>query len=354
MEKEESVLVKSNRISTKVNEETNLVSVIVPAYNAEKYIDRCLKSICYQSYGNLEIILVDDGSNDSTLEIAENWAKKDGRIKLISQQNRGVSAARNVGMELSNGRYITFVDSDDYLASNFVESLLPLMVSCQMAVSGTRCCSVDSRYISETLSVGNPSFFEVGPDFDINEINYSDACWGILYDASLVSTHKIRFNESYSFGEDSLFFYQVLTQCENIGIINSKLYTHTINNEGACHRPWKMQRYTGVLSAENKIDVIGKFPTTQLCERVHLIGVYLTTLIVLLESNDIDMSLATSLKKRSETHLVSLAWGVMKANFSPKSKIKLWKTIISIKKRIKVMKLWPRNYTCDIDNGRER
>lgn len=100
-----------------------LISVIVPVYNVEDYLDRCIESIVNQTYKNLEIILVDDGSSDNCPVMCDEWAKKDSRIKVIHKENGGLSDARNYGIELSAGEYLSFVDSDDYVDSDFIESL---------------------------------------------------------------------------------------------------------------------------------------------------------------------------------------------------------------------------------------
>ncbi len=100
-----------------------LISVIVPVYNVEKYLDRCVESIVTQTYKNLEIILVDDGSRDNSGIICDNWAKKDSRIKVYHKQNSGAGDTRNYGVEKAIGKYIAFVDSDDVIAENYFEVL---------------------------------------------------------------------------------------------------------------------------------------------------------------------------------------------------------------------------------------
>ena len=97
-----------------------LVSVIIPVYNVEKYLRRCLNSVIDQEYKNIEIILVNDGSTDNSLEIAISYKEKDKRIKVFSQENQGLSAARNMGLDKSHGEYITFIDSDDYVSKDYV------------------------------------------------------------------------------------------------------------------------------------------------------------------------------------------------------------------------------------------
>ena len=94
----------------------DLISVIVPVYNVEEYLDRCIESIVNQTYKNLEILLIDDGSTDNSYNICDKWAKKDNRIKVVHKENGGVSSARNVGLDVATGDYIGFVDSDDYIS----------------------------------------------------------------------------------------------------------------------------------------------------------------------------------------------------------------------------------------------
>lgn len=101
-----------------------MISIIVPVYNAEKYLNRCISSLLNQTYYNLEIILVNDGSTDNSKKICKNAAKNDSRIKLINSVNEGVSLARNKGLKEANGDYISFVDSDDYVEPDYVEKML--------------------------------------------------------------------------------------------------------------------------------------------------------------------------------------------------------------------------------------
>ena len=100
-----------------------LVTVVVPIYNVERYLEKCLTSIILQTYKNLEVILVNDGSTDNSLNICKEFEKEDSRIRIISQENKGLSVARNVGIENAKGEYIAFVDSDDFISCKFIENL---------------------------------------------------------------------------------------------------------------------------------------------------------------------------------------------------------------------------------------
>ena len=109
------------------NTNNELVSVIVPVYKVEPYLDRCVASILAQTYPNLEVILVDDGSPDNCPALCDAWAQRDARIRVIHKKNGGLSDARNVGLDAASGAYISFVDSDDYIAENFIETLYDLL-----------------------------------------------------------------------------------------------------------------------------------------------------------------------------------------------------------------------------------
>ena len=100
-----------------------LISVIVPVYNVEKFLDKCISSIVNQTYKNLEIILIDDGSTDESVQICDKWQEKDNRVRLTHKENTGVSDTRNIGLEKTTGEYICFVDSDDYIEPDYIENL---------------------------------------------------------------------------------------------------------------------------------------------------------------------------------------------------------------------------------------
>jgi len=104
-----------------------MISVIVPVYNVEKYLEECLDSIQNQTYSDIEVILVNDGSTDKSKEICGKYCKQDNRFQLLNQENQGLSAARNKGVEISTGEYIVFVDSDDIIKTNYLEKLMQYM-----------------------------------------------------------------------------------------------------------------------------------------------------------------------------------------------------------------------------------
>ena len=123
-----------------------LISIIIPVYNVEKYLDKCINSVLMQTYKNIEILLINDGSTDSSGQICESYAKKDSRIKVIHKENGGLSDARNVGIEHSTGSYIMFVDSDDYIDCNMASVLYNLLNSTNSDMAICNCTKVDEEY----------------------------------------------------------------------------------------------------------------------------------------------------------------------------------------------------------------
>ena len=131
----------------------NLVSVIVPIYNTEKYLRECLNSILVQSYCHLEIILINDGSLDNSGVIADEYARMDARVKVIQKQNEGASITKNLGIANATGKYITFIDADDFIRTDFIENLLNDMTKYQVAVTTTtKMCPIDKEN-SENVEV---------------------------------------------------------------------------------------------------------------------------------------------------------------------------------------------------------
>lgn len=138
-----------------------LISIIVPVYQVKPYIGECVESLLAQTYANLEILLVDDGSTDGSGEICDEYARRDGRVRVIHQENRGVSAARNTGLDQAKGKYVAFVDSDDAVLPDYIELLYDLL--CRYQADIAACAFV--RGEMEEIRRGRVASMERGPDF---------------------------------------------------------------------------------------------------------------------------------------------------------------------------------------------
>ena len=244
---------KNNLISPKA-------SIIVPVYNVENSISRCLKSLQTQTLSNIEIILIDDGSIDKSGAICEQFAVNDSRIVVIHQTNSGVSEARNKGIELAKSKYILFVDSDDYVDSSFVESMLKN--ESDLTLCGMQKENENGRTISE-VKYSN-IFYAKKKDIDyvvfISQRGiYSPYCK--LFRRSIIIDNKIRFPKNVSWGEDGMFLGDYLQYVKSMRFINYNGYHYV--------------RYSGCDSLSTKVrkDIMDLIVVSRLYLRDSLINV---------------------------------------------------------------------------------
>lgn len=204
-----------------------LVSIIVPIYKAEKYIDECVRSLVNQTYGNIEIILVDDGSPDNSSLIIDLWAEKDKRIKVIHKKNEGVSKARNVGIDISVGKWILFVDADDIISETCVEELIKY--SDRRVLSSGKIVRF-SLNISEVKESENRSVIRGKKMGDLRGGLF--AC-GALYERELINEISLRFDPEISNLEDSVFNCEYLCYISEVAYVDSPMYYYRITPSSA-------------------------------------------------------------------------------------------------------------------------
>lgn len=217
-----------------------LVSVVVPVYKVEQYLDVCVCSIVNQTYKNLEIILVDDGSPDHCGEMCDRWEKKDHRICVLHKQNGGLSSARNAGIKIARGQYIGFVDSDDSILPLFIETLLEVMIHNEhLAMAGCMIWEMtgnEKRQIKEEWHIDNPQTISYNDIVhDMFQYKFGHYAWNKLYRADLVK--QVPFREGRN-NEDTLFLYDfsklMVRNKLNYHIIPDYLYNYTIRNDSIC------------------------------------------------------------------------------------------------------------------------
>ena len=231
-------------------EDNVLISVIVPIYNSEKYLEQCIESIINQKYSNLEIILVNDGSVDGSLKICEKYAKKDNRIKVIDKKNEGVSVARNVGMEVSSGQWISFIDSDDWIDPDMFKKILAkskdddfdvIMCNCYINKNNNEhnnqsLSSEDLIFNKEDIHILQRKFLWRG----IKE--YRPYVWGLgapwckLYSSKLIKENNIRFVPGLTRNEDGLFNLYILEYSKKICYLPDCYYHYRVLSESLSHR----------------------------------------------------------------------------------------------------------------------
>ena len=212
-----------------------LISVIVPVYNSEKYLEKCIKSICNQTYKELEIILVDDGSTDSSPVICDNLAMIDDRIKVIHKSNGGSTSARNAGLNVSRGEYIGFVDSDDWIEPKMYETLLDVCLenNAQIAV-GNYC--IERGEITEYVNLCIPQGIYSHSDSEktiVNNLFYaadgrskgiSPALWDKLFLRDLLFDYQFKVDERTKYAEDDICVYSCLLDAERVVFLESVFY----------------------------------------------------------------------------------------------------------------------------------
>lgn len=211
-----------------------LISVIIPVYNVEKYLSRCIESVLGQTYTNFEIILVDDGSTDNCPNICDEYASKDNRIKVIHKNNGGVSSARNIGILQSSGTWICFLDSDDWWDKEFLAQLINPLTDYNYDIS---CCGIafehiDKLYVMKFDDFTGPIAEVITGDYLCTESVLSTV-WNKLYKLSIIRDNNLCFPENLSYAEDSIFNLQYLQKVHTICVIDKPLYHYWQESENS-------------------------------------------------------------------------------------------------------------------------
>lgn len=240
---------------------TSLVSIIVPVYNVEKYLDRCMKSVVDQTYKNLEILLIDDGSPDQCPQMCDEWAKKDNRIRVIHKQNEGQGIARNVGIEHASGEFICFFDSDDYIAIDLIEKAYRKICQEQAEIviyGSTTASPKDNIFIPhipnpakdiyegrEVLSSFLPEF--IGPDPKTGKhAQLPRAAWAALYRMDLVKRTNWRFVSEREIVSEDIYSHLVLYKdVRKVAVLREAPYYYCTNDE-SFSRGYRSDRYERV------------------------------------------------------------------------------------------------------------
>lgn len=212
----------------------DLVSIIIPVYQVEKYLEKCLESVINQTYKKIEVILIDDGSKDNSGKICDEYAQKDKRIIVIHKNNEGVSKARNVGIECAKGTYITFVDSDDFIHKDYIEKLYELCKhnNADLSICGTKNILENEKVVKKSRKYKKNLDKEDGMKELLNEKYYTCVIWAKMYKKELLK--NIRFNEKTKIAEDLEVLYKVLDKCKKISINTfENLYYYRIRDDSA-------------------------------------------------------------------------------------------------------------------------
>lgn len=240
-----------------MDKSNKMVSIIVPVYNAEENLRHCLNSILKQTYSNLEIILINDGSTDNSGEICDEFAKKDDRMIVIHQNNAGPSIARNNGIDIAKGEFIQFVDADDLLKIDMTERLVNSMKQdIQLVICGYQSVNENHHIIQQftphvTGTLQKSEFLDSFSSFYKQIIIPS--IWNKLYIRELIKFNKINFNEDLKLGEDLLFNLKYFKSCLKINLINDVLYSYKVENDQSLSQNYKEDFFNNQCFLEQKV-----------------------------------------------------------------------------------------------------
>lgn len=208
-----------------------MISIIIPVYNMEKYIDRCIQSCISQTYQNFQLILVDDGSTDSSGAICDRYAESDRRIICIHKANGGVASAKNTGISVAKGEYITFVDSDDYIDADYLSCLMENAETSDMVIAGLRFLEDNGIRVYAEMNLQENVVF--------SREQFREKLWGLLdldglnfhvaklYKRSIVSEHGLRFTDfKKTGGDDTVFNFDFLEKANTVTVVNRNIYNY--------------------------------------------------------------------------------------------------------------------------------
>lgn len=206
------------------------VSIIIPVYNAEEYLDECLTGVLKNEGCDFEVIVVDDGSTDKSQQILKHYAKQDSRLKLITKKNTGASDTRNIGIEQAQGTYICFVDADDLVMPNMIETLLNEIGDADVCV-GRKIRWNQIKEFSRTDSWESFRGTKEELKKDLRPYRRSmRGATGRLYKKEIIQKYKIRFLEKYNYAEDMHFNYEYFTHVKKVCFADPVVYTYRIHN----------------------------------------------------------------------------------------------------------------------------
>lgn len=233
------------------------ISIIIPIYNCEEYLARCIESVINQTYPNLEIILVNDGSTDKSSVICDKYAKKDSRVKVIHKANGGVSSARNLGLENSHGNFISFIDSDDSIDKNMYSEMKKMIEETNSDI-----CFCNIKYIRngniEEIKLGDKEIFNreeiLKSFFDYNGVNL--ATWNKLFRTNVIK--NIRFREDISIREDALFCAEAFDNSKKICHFKKMPYNYYYREGSALNSKNLNKDITKLLANSEIIKILKK------------------------------------------------------------------------------------------------
>ena len=230
----------------------DLISIVIPIYNVEKYIEKCIKSVLNLTYKNIEIILVNDGSTDTSGKICESYSEKIDFVHVIHQENKGVSVARKVGLKESRGRYIIFIDSDDWIEKDYVEELYNAIIDTQADMVA---CGYYEDYdgFSKTIGDSNGNMKTYSNIDAIKAVNERKDIYSFMWNKIFCREALNELNDSIPIiiGEDYTIVVKCIYKMKKITTISTPLYHYIQRNSGVCNRGFDKKMFDVVENYKN-------------------------------------------------------------------------------------------------------
>ncbi len=304
--------------------EMEKISIIVPVYNSEAYIKRCLDSILAQTYTDFEVICINDGSKDASGKICDVYRERDRRVRVYHIENHGVSYARNYGLSLMTGSWFCFVDSDDWIEPNYLERMYELAKEKQCEVVA---CGVDKTYEYVTGGKGKNEeifVFETSKacvqNYICNDNSMQGFSWNKLLNARKFG--EIRFDEDVKVNEDCLYIYKIMSVCERACFTTLPLYHWYLRPDSACHKRAKTADFSAAevfLQLYDKLQGKGMDEAQRELRYNYILSVVQVLLYARYERGDTRVALA----KRRCKEWKKDVWN----RFGVKQKLKYWYAI---------------------------
>ncbi len=236
-----------------------VISIIIPVYNVEKFLCRCLDSVINQTYRNLEIILIDDGSTDESGKICDEYVLKDSRIRVLHQDNKGVSAARNLGIRMSNGQYMAFIDGDDWIEKDMFSFLLGLlegnkadMAGCGYYLNNDADPDLDPESKPQILKREEA----IRMSLELKDFCFDCSVFNKIFSSEIFKANGICFDEAVAIGEDMLFLCRCIMDSEKIVYSQIPKYHVVANENSATRKPFNSKKVSLVEAHEKMEDIV--------------------------------------------------------------------------------------------------
>lgn len=303
------------------------ISVIVPIYKVENYLHRCVDSIINQTYTNLEIILVDDGSPDNCPMICDEYAKKDSRIRVVHKKNGGLSDARNAGLDIATGEYIMFIDSDDFVDTEMMGSMMRNMIddNVDMVVCNIKYVYEDREVVKYNQSDRILDRYEAMEEY-LKDGVVQAVAWNKLYKKSLINNMRYKVGKT---NEDEFFTYKIVDKTEKI-YYNSRPFYNYIQRDSSIMGKYSIKRLDGVEASYERLNFIKKkYPTLYEKEKKTFVNLCIYSYQMILREPNLDKDkqgrkTLNNYRKKIKFNKTELK------NYSYKDKLKIYLSKISL------------------------